>query len=238
MRELNHDEIDFLNFIHQELEKLDKETFGFKDEATMRESVVRLRHLLHRTESNLSTLYNIFQTELFITPETITFLYTSNDTKSPACYHVEFNAKLNEESLKTYNSQNNKPDRFTLAYPMIGFDRERTIFENDSPMRLDSYLDLPIIGIEDTLITRWQLISFLANKKGLAHYSEKRDRKWQKKLDKIWRHKTTLRKKDTPEFIRSIYEIAQRLANEVMNIPKLKEIRVNLEEIAIQTKNF
>ncbi len=56
MSQLSREQLEFMFFIRQELDKIEENAFGFPDEATMREVTGGLRHLLHRKESSLNSL--------------------------------------------------------------------------------------------------------------------------------------------------------------------------------------
>jgi len=238
MKQMSHDDLEFLFFVRQELDKVEQTAFGFPDEATMREVTGRLRHLLHEKQSSITKLYDLFEKGFHIYPEKVTYIFTENDVNSPACYKVEFSENLNQESIDEFSGKCVNENRFDFCYPIAGFNRHTSVFDTEKPFSLDGYLNLPIFSIDKTLITRGQLIRYLANKKGIAHFSGTRDKFWQKQIDKVWRHKTSLKEDGEEQTIRSLYEIAQRIVNEILSINGLREIRNNILEIENQVNEF
>jgi len=193
---------------------------------------------LHRKQSSIKKLFELFRKDVFICPEKITYIFSENDTASPACYKIEFSEKLDQELVNAFSGRCKSDNAFIFCYPTVGFNRETTKLDTEKLLSLDDYLDLPILSIDQTLITRWQLISYLANKKGMEHFSDTREKFWQKQLDKVWHHKTTQKKEGNEESIRSLYEVAQRVVNENLNINNLGAIRNNISEIEAQVNPF
>jgi hypothetical protein len=236
MKQISADEFEFLVFVQEELDRLEERAFGWPDEPTMREVSTRLRHLTHTQEGSLVRLYKLFEGDLVLLQENAMFLYTLYDESSPAAYGVNFSSELTQNELDRFFQTQHRPGTYVIASPVIGFDRS-TAKMKPNGMPLVDYVDAPIIGIDRVLISRGQLITYLSNKKGLPHHSDVRDKEWQRKLDKMWRHRTYIGATPDQQAIRGMYELAQRIAHEVLSVPGLSVIRDSIRELAKQHKN-
>ena len=96
-------------------------------------------------------------------------------------------------------------------------------------LSIEEYMESTIFGLDETMISRRHLILYLSNKKGLAHFSESRDKKWQKTMDIIWNHKVTQNNKEGS--IRISYEAVQRIANEILNAPSTVSMRKMTQQL-------
>lgn len=236
MKQISAVEFEFLIFVQEELDRLEEQAFGWPDEATMREVSTRLRHLTHTQEGSLVRLYQIFEGDLVLPQENAMFLYTLYDESSPAAYGVNFSSELTQAELDRFFQAQHRPGTYVIACPVIGFDRS-TAKMKALGIPLAGYVNAPIIGIDRVLISRGQLITYLSNKKGMPHHSNVRDKEWQRKLDKMWRHRTCIRPTPDQKAIRGMYELAQRIAHEVLSVPGLSSIRDSIRALASQHKN-
>jgi hypothetical protein len=236
MKQISAEDFEFLVFVQEELDRLEERAFGWPDEPTMREVSTRLRHLTHSQEGTLARLYSIFNGDLVLPQENAMFLYTLYDESSPAAYAVNFSSELCQIELDRFFQTHHRPGTYVIACPVIGFDRAQAKMKAIG-MSLADYGNAPIIGIDRVLISRAQLISYLSNKKGLPHHSNARDKEWQRKLDKMWKHRTYIGATPEQQAIRGMYEVAQRIAHEVLSVPGLSAIRDSISELARQHKN-
>lgn len=236
MKQISADDFEFFVFVQEELDRLEERAFGWPDEPTMREVSTRLRHLTHTQEGSLVRLYSIFDGDLVLPQENTGYLYALYDESSPAVYAVNFCSELNQSELYRFVQTHHRPGTYVIACPVIGFDRVRAKMKAGG-MPLADYVNAPIIGIDRVLISRGQLISYLSNKKGMPHHSNARNKEWQRKLDKMWRHRTFIGATPEKQAIRGMYEVAQRIAHEVLSVPGLSAIRDSVRELARQHKN-
>jgi hypothetical protein len=227
--EISPQDVEFLNFIEEEFTEIEETGFGRLKEANLRILASRLRNILHQKEGSLERLFNIFGKPLAITPSNLPFLFTSHSCDSAAVYAVEFGDVLTESTLAKFSATRVSKGQFALVFPIVGFSRDNVKLDHSRSIDFKSYLLSPLVGIEDVIISRWQVISYLSNKKGIAHYSETRDKKWQKALDKIWNHQVS--GTGYEDSIRSLYEMIQRIAYEVLNCEHFESIRSNIRVI-------
>jgi len=213
-------------FLDEELAELESSSFGFINEAALRVLAIRLRGLLHKTEGSLHKAANIFGIEFQLQPEIVTYIYSINRNDSPAVYNVAFRDALSSEELINFKALHLKEGTFAFAYPRIGFEKDKTVFQTDTMLSIEQFMDRPVFGLDDKLINKGQLISYLANKKGIGHFSDTRDKKWQQLMDRVWMHKVTASHKEGS--IKSAYEATQRIANEVLNATSTKSIRARI----------
>lgn len=229
MNSITAQDVEFLIFLEEELIELENNSFGFLKEAELRVLATRLRNLLHQKEGSLKRAAEIFNHVFHISPENITYIYSIDSDNSPAVYNVEFHDSISAERILDFKAKYPREDTFAFAYPIVGFDRNKSVMCTDSVLLMKEYIDLPIFGLNETVISRGQLISYLSNKKGLAHFSESRDKKWQSIMDIIWNYKLTQNNKEGG--IRGSYEAVQRIANEVLNTPSTLIIRKRTQQL-------
>lgn len=234
MTTISQQDIEFLIFFEEELAEIEANGFGFIRELDLRALSSRLRNLLHSTEGTLARAFNIFNVPLVISPENIPFLYTSHDRNSAAVYAVEFHDVLTFESMQDFAAQKVTDGQFTLIYPLIGFNKDNAHFDATKSCDLNTYLQAPVFGIDGVLVNRWQLISFLSNKKGLSHYSASRDKLWQTVLDMVWNHRVS--ESGSDDSVRSLYEAIQRIANEILSCHGINNVRTKAQRVIEQVK--
>lgn len=236
MKQISADDFEFLVFAQEELDRLEDSAFGWPDEPTMREVSTRLRHLTHTKEGSLLRLYGIFEADLVLPQENTMFFYTLYDEASPAAYAGNFSSVLDQPELDRFFLAHHRPGTYVIACPLIGFDRTKVKMKAGG-LPLSDYMNTPIIGIDQVLISRGQLVSFLSNKKGMPHHSNTRDKDWQRKLDKMWRHRTFIGSTPEQQAIRGMYEVAQRIAHEVLSVPGMAAMRDSIRALSRQHKN-
>lgn len=216
-------DIEFLVFLEGELQEIEAALNRPANEANFRVLGARARALLHSSESTLVRGFSILSLPLKVGLIKDGFLLAEQSEASPAVYSVELCEELSISQLEDFSLRAKRADTYSLAMPIIGFDHRKTSTVFSEPVDFSTYREEPILGIKDVVISRWQLVSFLSNKKGLSHYSETREKKWQNRLDLFWDAQISSSKAE--EVLRGVYEILVRIVVELLNSEDIGKVR-------------
>ena len=214
---------EFLIYFEEELQDTEKLVKGKPTEASFRVLAARARSLLHTSESVLERAYQVFNLQPKVPLIRDTFILYEQSTSSPAAYRVEFSKTLDLAAVKNFEKSTFRDDVYIVGTPLIGFDANKPKHLYTDPLAFRDYCQKSILSIDQTIISRWQLVSYLANKKGLAHYSETRDKAWQKNLDRFWN--TKISNPDKSSNLRALNELLTRIHVEILNSTGLSNIR-------------
>ena len=223
MMSISQLDIEFLVFFEGELEEIEAALNRPVDEANFRVLAARTRALLHSSESTLVRAFGILNMPPQIRTIKDSFLLFEQSETSPAVYTVEFTEELSVSKLEDFSLRAKKPDTYSVGMPTIGFDHRKKDISFSEPMDFSIYRDEPILAIVDVVISRWQLVSFLSNKKGLAHYSDTREKKWQSRLDLYWN--TKISGSNPEKELSGPYEMLMLIVVELLNSEGIGEIR-------------
>lgn len=223
MPTLTGNDIEFLIFFTEEFEDtvriLNSPT---KNMANFRNLATKARQLIHTKESTLERTYNLLQLPLTIKPIQESFLLTEQSENSPAVYRVEFCSSLSDEIVQSFSNRQTRTDTFSVGMPIDMHVPTNKLPRFREPLDLETYRNQPILHIDGVTIDRFQLVSYLSNKKGVAHYSEIRDKKWQKSLDLFWHFQIS--DKEKSENLKAPYNLLSIILLELTNAQDIQKI--------------
>ena len=228
------EDAEFLTYFEEEIQSIEELLLARQSEPNLRILAAKLRGTLHRTEGHLLRSHLIFKLETSLAILDEQPLYYAQALNSPAVMAVDFRAEITLAELTSFTETRCPKGTFAMAVPTMGFDPSRPPHFSDRNPSLSDYLDSPIVGIETTPVSRWQLLSYIANKKGIPHYSESREKQWQRLLDRYWR--TIITSGRNKEYkIKAPYEMLLRISVEVLNSPRLDYIRFRAKQLLPQS---
>ncbi|TWB42609.1 hypothetical protein [Nitrospirillum pindoramense] len=232
MIELNQENIEFICHVMDELDAIDEAKSGFLKERTLRELAMRLRQVLQPHDSTLMRLFKIFGEKVRVSHLVSgAYLGVVQDLSSPATYAVEFLPEINSDLVSEFWERNKRSGCLPIGTPTPGLPEENFILDSDNPVSLDIFCKTPIAFVGDVIITRFQLVEWAANKKGNAHFDDRRKNSVEEAIDKLWSMNMFTGAGDGRKRIRIIYEMIQIIAKEILRSPALVSMRLRLHPI-------
>lgn len=230
--ELDIKKVEHICHVLDEIDAVEKASRQVLREGELRELAIRLRHLLSPNNSAVVRLYgHINRKARFHTLRNSSYLAVVKDAFSSASYSVKFMNTLDKEEVQTFIKSHWRLGCVAYGSPVPGMLNESFSVDNEVSWSIDQYMRRPIAFVNGNIISRSDIIEFAANKKGLAHFDDRRKNDLEKAMDVLWELDVSTNIEGRPHRVRLLYEITQIIASEMLCASELSKLRSLLEPI-------
>lgn len=224
-------DIDLINIVLEDLDYLTQDWNQDIDDASLRRTSPILRSLL--IEGQLLKISRMLNVDIKIMAPKISYFENDLDV-SDVIFYQSGGAKYKGKQV-SFTTQTNKvlsPEEIKLNY-----EKERKLIDKSYPVKLQKFMKQVSFIIEGTKINREEVIKYIANKKGGAHYDKNRTSKksgskgdLEKKfilLDTAFKHITVADKN-------SVYYELLSIGQRIVNSKDIQKIRRKIKYIKKQ----